>query len=688
MSQARKDPRGGRNDTTRTGRGAEPSVVLLRDSDALDSTMPPTPLRDLLAADGASVFVLSDDHALLGIVQEAGGEQYPVFAAKSWQGLREAIVERRCGIALLDIDALTGEVEDRASELAQLNPALVVLVASARDKADGLLNLLSHRRIHRLLIKPPTVGITRLLLESSVNRYIELKQRTDSRASGPASPPARLAGWRSWLLAGVLVVGTIVGVAFATLTNRGDEPMPSAAVEVAAAPVVAPVPLVPVATRRAPQAAPVARVAEGSEFVADPGASIGAVVPERTPADATVGLSAEDDAGAATGLAAVVPQGPDSADLEERYAAVEVALLDDDLDGAESLLAELAADDPESTRAAFLSSQLARARAVEAEVAEAQAAAALAAEAAVAPSEMSSLIGLARARLAQGQVLVPAGDSAVDYYERARAIDAAAPGLDALRAELGAAVLTAAEVALAGNGFSNAESLFVRARELGVADADVAGLELSLALARESLAREAEDALLTTVTSRLSQGMVFEPESESALAAALELRERNPDHPGLSSVLQAIRAELERMTTAALDAGDWARADTLIGALERAAAPFDVTAALREDLVFGERQAAYLAVAAPASELAVINLVAPEYPNRAITRNIEGWVDLEFVVDGAGLPRDIVVTGAEPAAIFDAAAVAAAEAYTFVPFERDGRVYERRVQLRIRFALQ
>ena len=66
------------------------------------------------------------------------------------------------------------------------------------------------------------------------------------------------------------------------------------------------------------------------------------------------------------------------------------------------------------------------------------------------------------------------------------------------------------------------------------------------------------------------------------------------------------------------------------------------------------------------------------YPSQAIARGIEGWVDLEFVVDRNGQPRNLAVVQASPPGRFDAAALAAVAQYRYVPFERDGRVYERR----------
>ena len=69
----------------------------------------------------------------------------------------------------------------------------------------------------------------------------------------------------------------------------------------------------------------------------------------------------------------------------------------------------------------------------------------------------------------------------------------------------------------------------------------------------------------------------------------------------------------------------------------------------------------------------------PPSIRRTPSRGNEGWVDLEYVVDRSGQPRDLVVLRASPPGRFDAAALAAVAQYRYAPFERDGRMYERRI---------
>ena len=68
--------------------------------------------------------------------------------------------------------------------------------------------------------------------------------------------------------------------------------------------------------------------------------------------------------------------------------------------------------------------------------------------------------------------------------------------------------------------------------------------------------------------------------------------------------------------------------------------------------------------------------VAPIYPRRAQSRGIEGFVIVEFVVTKNGSVRDPKVIQAEPAGIFDRAAVDAALKFKYKPRVVDGVAME------------
>lgn len=68
--------------------------------------------------------------------------------------------------------------------------------------------------------------------------------------------------------------------------------------------------------------------------------------------------------------------------------------------------------------------------------------------------------------------------------------------------------------------------------------------------------------------------------------------------------------------------------------------------------------------------------VAPIYPRRALSRGIEGYVIVEFVVTKNGSVRDPVVVEAQPQGIFDQAAKEAAMKFKYKPRVIDGQATE------------
>lgn len=68
--------------------------------------------------------------------------------------------------------------------------------------------------------------------------------------------------------------------------------------------------------------------------------------------------------------------------------------------------------------------------------------------------------------------------------------------------------------------------------------------------------------------------------------------------------------------------------------------------------------------------------VQPQYPSRALSRGIEGYVIVEFTVTTNGSVRDPVVVESEPSSIFDNAAIKAALKFKYKPRVIDGEPVE------------
>ncbi len=81
--------------------------------------------------------------------------------------------------------------------------------------------------------------------------------------------------------------------------------------------------------------------------------------------------------------------------------------------------------------------------------------------------------------------------------------------------------------------------------------------------------------------------------------------------------------------------------------------------------------------------------VNPDYPPTAITRNIEGWVQVRFTVTAIGTVRDAVIVASEPGTIFDDAALKAIARWRYNPRVESGEAVERvGLQTIIRFELE
>jgi protein TonB len=91
------------------------------------------------------------------------------------------------------------------------------------------------------------------------------------------------------------------------------------------------------------------------------------------------------------------------------------------------------------------------------------------------------------------------------------------------------------------------------------------------------------------------------------------------------------------------------------------------------------------------SDRDVIPLVRinPDYPPRALSRGLEGWVQVQFTITATGTVKDAIVVNAQPKNIFDDAALKAIARWRYNPKVDAGVAVERvGVQTIIRFQLE
>jgi hypothetical protein len=313
----------------------------------------------LLAAAGATIYVYSNDPEFQAALEAAAEDEYAIRPIDDWSSLVAAVEGGDCKIALLDADALRGRVDWRISRLQTATPWSVVMIAASRERATDLMELLWQKRIHRLVLKPLGLGVTRILLESAVVRFRQLQNDKSNVASvTEAKQPllsgfvGRLRGLNPQVIAiyAVLLIAVAVmaGVLLAPLPITSDDPAVVDAAVVNTAPAdAAEVAVVPAETVEEP-AVPVEpeseivsqrlqlaslALAEGrvvspeGDSALDYFAAALRIDPENTNAQAQL-----------TGL------------LEQLFSDAEASLLSDALDSAAATLNHIRRVQPESSR--------------------------------------------------------------------------------------------------------------------------------------------------------------------------------------------------------------------------------------------------------------------------------------------------------------------------------------------------
>lgn len=93
----------------------------------------------------------------------------------------------------------------------------------------------------------------------------------------------------------------------------------------------------------------------------------------------------------------------------------------------------------------------------------------------------------------------------------------------------------------------------------------------------------------------------------------------------------------------------------------------------RVNVDIGNNLDAGATISASDAEYLPIVVIQPQYPNRALQREIEGWCQVMFTVDENGGVLDQMVVDADPPEIFDAASLRAVSRFKFNPRTVNGQ---------------
>jgi TonB family protein len=302
---------------------------------------------------------------------------------------------------------------------------------------------------------------------------------------------------------------------------------------------------------------------------------------------------------------------------------------------------------------------------------------------------LTQLLRLAAERIQRGQLIDPPHDNARLYIEEALRIDPHTNAAQAAKQSLALALLTEAHAALDRHDFTHAAAVLDAADGIA-APSNLESLRQQLTGARAQAAADASEQLFKSGLERLQQDRLLEPPNDNAKYYLAALQATNPSYPGLAAARQDLGARLVAKARRAqtLQQPEAARAWLDEAAALGFASP-DATAVLH-DLETARPAAGAPAPSrevVPAGQLTLIKRVAPTYPRRAELDRIEGWVELDFTVTTDGAVKDVTIHGAEPAGVFNAAAIKALTQWRYQPVLRDATPISQRARIRIRFTL-
>jgi TonB family protein len=304
-----------------------------------------------------------------------------------------------------------------------------------------------------------------------------------------------------------------------------------------------------------------------------------------------------------------------------------------------------------------------------------------------AEADVAGIVKLIDTRLQQDRVSEPRNDSAGYYLNQARAAGASAAGLQAQSQEIYKRLAQTLHAALEQRRFADADRALADLRGFGAPLSTTAALQrdVTAAHAQQAAAVPETPQYLDLAQTRLTQGKLVEPATDSALYYVNQLRAADPRNSSLPRISSMVQAQILEQARAALDAAQPATAEPLLQAASGLGASAGLDA-LNERLI----QMKLAGAAAPEvleASLTRIKGIQLDYPDEALRKNIEGWVDLSYMVTADGKVTKVKVLDSSPAGVFDAAASRALSRLRYKPMTVNGKASAVNTKLRIAFRL-
>jgi TonB family protein len=302
--------------------------------------------------------------------------------------------------------------------------------------------------------------------------------------------------------------------------------------------------------------------------------------------------------------------------------------------------------------------------------------------------DTANLVKLIDSRLSQDKLLEPRNDSAAYYLAQARTAGATPAALQAQSQEIFKRLSQMVHTEIDQRHFTDADRVLTDMHSAGFSAAATAGLQhdLSTARAAQAAAVPEQPQPLDLAQSRLAQGKVTEPGNDSALYYFNQLRAADPRNSALPKLSSAIQAQILVQARAALDANQPDKADALLQAAGTLSASADLSAL--NDRLAKMKQASAGPPDVVEATLTRNRPLEPEYPDGALRKSIEGWVELSYLITTDGKVTNVKVLDSNPAGVFDAAASKALLRMRYKPAMQAGKPIAVTTKLRIAFRVK
>lgn len=646
---------------------------------------------------GPAVTVLTTDPQLRDAICAAVQGVHPVFVASEEEEARQLAAAGRCAVLITDRALTQPELARITKPLRAHEPALVTIAVGSRADDNTLIGLLSTGAADRFMLKPVMPALAKLAIRSAAREHQSLKSKSAGAAGSRADTAVR----------------SSVGV----VARSGDEAV--AALDPAITAQVGPASVPELHDALPDQMQPVATSAERWRVVATP-APVGpqAAVVRLAPVARTSKKSLQRPpwpavAAALLAVAALVwwIMSQRMPDIDPRQViATNLANAQQALDAGRYL------DPPERSALHYFSTVLAldpanaparqgveriarhfierfKAELVEGRLAEAVVSLERVRRVRSDHPQLASLETQLQQEL-QRRLAARAQDSAaaaelaqIQSRNEAARLEAAKKVRAAQQAEIDNAaqeglrtrVLADARQAVEHGQLDFARRLIDEAQTLGVPGAEIDSLNQAFNVAQQV---QAKNELLQLVLLRTEQDQLLEPASDSAGYYLQRLVQTDRQYPGLAQGVNVLGARLVKNAGAAVSAGDFDLATRLLAEAREIG-----FTGIGIDTVEGALRTARLA-ATPAAEPQLVRLVKPEYPNDALMRGIEGWVDVSLLVTSSGNVSDVRVEDSSRRQLFERAALAAVRQWKYEARALDDPNLNKRLRARVQFRLK